>query len=119
MSDNGTLSYEKAVDAARSITAQIRRLEDEIAVAMTEHAEAEAGYRAQYAHKLREHREAGATVAESEAFAHAACAVLNRDRIKAEHRVRELLERLEDRRGERHSLHRLIDWSMPGRPGPS
>jgi hypothetical protein len=119
MSDNGMLSYEKAVEAARSITGQIRRLEDEITQAMSEHADAEAGFRAQYALKLREHRETGATVAESEAFAHAACAVLNRDRIKAEHRVRDLLERLEDRRGERHSLHRLMDWAMPSRPGPS
>jgi hypothetical protein len=120
MSDeNGMLSYEKAVAAVRSISGQIRRLEDEISVAMGEHADAEAGYRAQYANKLREHRQAGATVAESEAFARAACTVPDRERIQAEHKVRELLERLEDRRGERHSLHRLMDWSMPSRPGPS
>ena len=119
MSDDGMLTYDKAVEAARSITAQIRRVEDEIGQAMGEHADAEGAYRAMFGNKLREHREAGATVAESEAYARAACAVLDRDRIKAEHRVRELLERLEDRRGERHSLHRLMDWSMPGRPSPS
>lgn len=116
---NGLLTYEKAVEAARSMSTTIRALEGELSKAMDEHADAEAGYRAQYAFKLRANREAGATVAEAEAYAKAECAVFEQARIRANHRVSEVLEKLEDRRGERHSLHRLIDWSMPARPGAS
>ena len=110
---NGLLSYDNAVEAARNMSTTIRALERELGAAMNEHADAEAGYRAQYAFKLRANREAGSTVAESEAYARAECAVLDQARIRAEHKVREVLEKLEDRRGERDSLHRLIDWSMP------
>jgi chromosome segregation ATPase len=111
MNPNGQLSYDQAVTALRSITDQIRRLEDELATAIEERANAEGAYRHTYAAKLRGHREAGTTVAEAEAYARADVAVLSRDRDRAEYRIRELLERLEDRRGERHSLHRLVDWS--------
>lgn len=111
------LSYAQAVEAARNLTGTIRRLEGELRGAMGAHADAEGAFHAQYAHKLREHREAGATVEEAKAYARAACAVLDRDRIAAEHRIRETLEKLEDRRGERHSLHRLMDWSRGAPPG--
>jgi hypothetical protein len=120
MSDqNGTmLSYQQAVDAARNLTATIRRLEGELGQAMNVHADAAGAFHAQFAHNLREQREAGATVEEAKAYARAQCAVLDRDRIRAEWKVKELLEKLEDRRGERHSLHRLIDWSMGRQPQP-
>jgi hypothetical protein len=112
MSDD-MLTYPQAVEAARKLSATIRDTERRLTQAMDDHADAEAAYRAQYAHKLREQRQDGVTVAEAEAYARAACALLDRDRIRTEHRVREILEQLEDRRGERHSLHRLIDWSAP------
>jgi len=111
MSENGVLTYDQAVDAMRSITGQIRRLEQELAKAHEQAADAEGAYRSQFAYQLRQQREAGATVAEAEAYARADCAVLDRDRRRAEGAIREVLEKLEDRRGERHSLHRLVDWS--------
>jgi chromosome segregation ATPase len=110
------LTYEKATEALRSITAQIRDLEKQLRTAIDERADAEGAYRSQYAYRLREHREAGSTVAEAEAYARADVVVLSRARDSSEYRIRELLERLEDRRGERHSLHRLIDWSRGAPP---
>lgn len=97
------------IEGTRAISRVIRDLEDKLHTAGETHADAEGAYRAQYGHKLRENRTNGATVAEAEAYARAACAVLERDRIKADHDFREILERLEDRRGERASLNRLID----------
>lgn len=109
--ENGLLTYDQAVDALRSITGQIRKLEDQLDSAIAEHADAEAGYRSQYAFQLRKYRDEGKTVAEAEATARAEVAVLDRDRIKAEHRIKSVLERLEDRRGERASLNALVRWA--------
>jgi len=105
------LTYPQAVDALRSITAQIRRLEDELAAAITEHADSEAAYRSQFAFQLRKHRDEGLAMEHAVAAARAEISVLDRDRIKAEHRIKLTLERLEDRRGERASLNALVRWA--------
>jgi hypothetical protein len=116
MSENGMLTYEQALAAARNLTATIRHLEDELEQAMAIAADAEAAYRGALGTRYRHHREQGvSTASEVEALSRADVVVLSRDRDHAEARVRHILQRLEDRTAERHSLHRLMDWSMPSR----
>jgi hypothetical protein len=106
------LTYDQAAAAVRKLGQQLRALEAELDKVGSEHADAEGAYRVLFANAMRRHRKDGATVAEAEAFAKADAASLARARDRSESRIRELLEQLEDRRGERHSLHRLMDWSM-------
>jgi hypothetical protein len=112
------MTYEDAANAIREIARQIRTLEQELQEVGERRADAEATYRVALAGTMRKHRENGATVAEAEAFARADAAVLARARDRAELQIREILEKLEDRRGERHGLHRLIDWSASRPPLP-
>ena len=109
MTTDGVPTLPQLIEFVRALNRVIRGLEEQLATAGDEHADAEGAYRAQYAFKLRQHRQDNATVAEAEAYARAEVAVLDSARILADHRVRRLLETLEDRRGERASLNRLID----------
>lgn len=111
------LTYAQAVEAARTITNQIRAAEQKLRAQITEAADAEGVYRKQLALASRKARETGATVAEAETQARAQTAPLARDRDVAQGSVRACLEELEDRRGERATLHRLIDWSIAREKG--
>ena len=110
MSDqNGIPDLATLTRKVQELNRVIRRMEERLMEEGTEAADAEAAYRAQYAHHLRQQREQGTTVAEAEAYARAAVVVLSQDRDVKAHRVKVTFEEIQDRRDERVSLHRLMD----------
>jgi len=109
MSSDGVPTIATLTTKVQELNRAIRALEVDLATKGEEAADAEGAYRAQYAYQLRQQREAGSTVAEAEAYAKAEVAVLSRARDVKAHEVKVIFEKIEDRRGERASLHRLID----------
>jgi hypothetical protein len=106
------LTYERAVELVRKAKDALRALEAELRVAIDEAADAEGVHRHALSTALRSRRADG--LAQDEAMTHARADVAPqlRDHKRAEARVAELHERIANRRGERESLHRLIDWSV-------
>jgi len=86
----------------------IRALEEDLARAGEDAASAEAVYRHGLAEAIKRLRAEGRSATESDSLARGEVVVLSRDRDLSSYRVRLLYERLEDRRGERASLHALL-----------
>ena len=105
------MTYSNAEERLTAQAVRIRDAEKAYEEAVKSAADAEATYRRAVASKLDEHREAGLSVEHANAKARADCYVLSRERDFASGMVRKALEVLEDRRGERESLHRLVAWS--------
>lgn len=112
MSDAAPLTYGQAIGQLQDITRQARAAEDDYRVAVELAADAENVYRHEFAVAFRRLRGEGHAVAESETLARAECAVVRRDRDVAAGGVRLALERIENRRGERASWHRIVEWSQ-------
>jgi len=107
--DNGIPSAATLVSKVQELNRVIRGLEEDLASKLTERADGEATVRSQFAYRYRLARDEGLSVADSETRARAETVVLSNERDKADGAVTVILAKLEDRRGERHSLHRLID----------
>lgn len=105
------LSYTEAAEAMNRMARVIRKLEKEHADSVDAAASSEAVYRKAISERIDFHRGEGLAVDQAVARARADCLVLSRERDEAEGKVRNVLERLHDRRGEREGLHRLVAWS--------
>lgn len=114
------LDYEDARQALKASAERIRAAEDRLEESINEAAEAEAEYRRQLARKMIHLRTTsdhaigkplGATEAEKiakgdpEVTAYSQARDIKREMIKHAFGV------LEDRRGDRASLHKIVDWS--------
>lgn len=105
------LTYDAAATAMRDAGQRIRAVEDAHKIAVSDAADAEALYRKTLGDKFEEHRSGGKGVEESLTLARRDTWNLVREREKAAGMVRYQLERLDDRRGERASVHKLVEWS--------
>jgi hypothetical protein len=105
------MTYDAAEEAMRRSAATIRALEDEYETAMNDYADAEALYRKSIADAFRKYRGEGQAVEASMTMAKGDCWNLSRERDRAMAKSRVVMEKLEDRRGERVSTHRLVEWS--------
>jgi outer membrane protein TolC len=111
MPDSAPMTYGQAEHRLTEMAKRIRAAEGELDRAYDDAADAESVYRRALADALDRFREEGLAVEHAQMRARAECFVLSGDRDKANGRVRRCLEVLEDRRGERESLHRLVAWS--------
>jgi hypothetical protein len=108
---NQPLSYSDAQTALRNVTANVREAERCYEQAVEQAAEAEATYRRVLAKTMRQLRAEGMPIGLAETCAKGDVADFSRDRDRAAGDLRLALETIENRRGERASLHRLIEWS--------
>jgi hypothetical protein len=115
------MTYDEAREALRGLTDTIRAREADYEEAIKRAADTEAVYRAALAEAFRHHRTQGAGAGEAETLARADVATLSRERDAAAGMVKLAAERLEDRRDDRRSFNRLVEWSaahdLPGRNG--
>ncbi len=114
------LDYEDARQALKASAERIRAAEDALEQQIDKAAKAEGEYRRQVARKIISYRKSespvgkaiGATEAEllakgsDEVLAYSQIRDIERDMVKHAFAV------LEDRRGDRASLHKIVDWSM-------
>jgi chromosome segregation ATPase len=105
------MDYAEAERRMQDMAQRIRSAERDYDRAIEEAADAEAIYRKSLAERFRALREGGAAVEAAMTQARGECFNLSRERDIAVGRVRKTLEALEDRRGDRASLHKLVDWS--------
>lgn len=105
------MSYSQAAENLEGAKRVVRAAEAALDEAINTSADAEATYRRAIAGKIDEHREAGLSVEHAVAKARADVFVLSRERDVARDRIRKALETIENRRGERESLLRLVAWS--------
>jgi chromosome segregation ATPase len=105
------MSYGEAERRMGAMAQRIRDAERDYDRAVEEAADAEAIYRKSLAERFRAQREGGAAVEAAMTQARGECFNLSRERDLAVGRVRKALEALENRRGDRASLHKLVDWS--------
>lgn len=111
MSANGTGVFDRAeairlVDAMRT---DIRALEVQYKQAGDNATAAEADYRRQLGAAYARKRDEGKAQDEANVLARAEVVAASEERDRTAHRVKHLAEVLENRRGERASLNRLID----------
>lgn len=118
MSDEGTvpttlqpMTYRQAEERMQNKAREIRAAEKACRTASEDAAAAEALYRRSLGAKIKELRDGGAAVEAAQTQARGELFNLSRERDKAMGEVRLKYEELEDRRGERASLHKLVDWS--------
>jgi hypothetical protein len=119
VSDNGRepLSYSDAHTELDALKAEIRAIERKHRQAGEDAAASEAWYRQELAHKFSYFRDQlGKAQDESMTLARGECAPDAWERDRARARVAHLAEVLEDRRGERASLHELVRWSQRKEP---
>lgn len=105
------LTYDEAATTMREAGQRIRAVEVAHKTAISDAADAEALYRKSLGDKFEGYRNDGKGVEESLTLARRDTWNLVREREKAAGMVRYQLERLDDRRGERASAHRLVEWS--------
>lgn len=105
------MTYDQAASAMREQGQVIRAVEEVYKLKTEEAADAEALYRKALGDKFATYRADGKGVEESMTLARRDVWNLERERTQAAGRARYELERLENRRGERASLHRLVEWS--------
>jgi hypothetical protein len=105
------MKYADASDRLTRVTKMLRELEREHANAIVAAAESEAVYRHEVGTAIAKYRDQGLAVDDANARARADCFVLSKERDSAAGKVRTVLEKLENRRGERESLNRLVAWS--------
>jgi hypothetical protein len=98
------------------IAQQLRDSEDFHRTQVERLADAEAAYRKGLAQAYVRHRADGKGAGEADVLSKGDCADLSRERDIAAGMVRAALEALENRRGDRASLHRLADWSQRFNP---
>ena len=116
------LEYEDARQALKASAERIRAAEDAVSKQIDKAAEAEAEYRRSLARKILELRTGdpprGATEAETLAKGSDIVTAYGQTRDIEHARIKWTFEVLEDRRGDRASLHKIVDWSMKVAPTP-
>lgn len=105
------MTYQQAEDRMRGKAREIRATEKDCDKASEDAATAEAIYRKALGERFKALRDEGTAVEAASTQARGELFHLSRERDIAAARVRLAYERLEDRRGERASLHKLVDWS--------
>jgi chromosome segregation ATPase len=105
------MTYGDAEHRLTEMAKRIRNVEKGYAQAVEDAATAEALYRRKLGERFRELRAEGLAVEAAMTQARGELFNLSRERDIASGRVRGKLDELEDRRGERASLHKLVDWS--------
>jgi hypothetical protein len=105
------LDYDDAQRRLHTVAQQIRDAEQRHRDAIEKAADAESAYRKGLAQSFVRHRADGKGAGEAELLAKGDVADLTRARDINSGMVRACLEELEDRRGDRASLHRLVEWS--------
>lgn len=105
------MSYARAEERLTGMAKRIRDAEDKLGIANEDAANAEALYRKALGERFAELRRDGAAVEAAMTQARGELYNLSRERDIAAGRARKALEVLDDRRGERVSLHKLVDWS--------
>lgn len=110
------LSMDEAREAMIAAGRNLRNAEERHRHALERAADAEAAYRAGVAQAYTTLRADGKGAGEADTLAKGQCAPLSRERDIAQGLVRACLEELENRRGDRASLHRLVEWSAKVNP---
>lgn len=110
------LDFHDAQQRLRQIAQQLRDAEAFHREWVENHADAESAYRKALAQAYTRHRADGKGAGEAEVLSKGDCADLSRARDIAAGMVRAALESLENRRGDRASLHRLVEWSAKFNP---
>ena len=105
------MTYAQAEFRLTEMAKRIRNAENDYGTASEDAANAEGIYRRKLGDRFRELRAEGLAVEAAMTQARGELYNLSRERDTAAGRVRKALEVLEDRRGERSSLHKLVDWS--------
>jgi conjugal transfer/entry exclusion protein len=105
------MTYAQAKEEMARAARAIRNAEGACKVASDNLATAEALYRQAFAKRVAELRTAGESATAAEARTRGEVAALSRERDQASGALKLAYEVLENRRGERQSLHRLVDWS--------
>jgi hypothetical protein len=105
------MSYADAERRMGAMAQSIRAAEKALETASEDAANAEAFYRKSLGEKFGALRSEGVAVEAAKIQAHGELFQLSKERDIAAGRARKALEVLEDRRGERASLHKLVDWS--------
>ena len=105
------MSYAECEQRMQTMAQRIRDAEKALGTASEDAANAEAVYRKSLGERFAALRSEGVAVEAAKIQAHGELFNLSRERDIAAGRVRKALEVLEDRRGERASLHKLVDWS--------
>ena len=110
------LDFQQARVQLHTVARQLRDAEQFHREQIQRHADAEAAYRSALAQAYTRHRADGKGAGEADVLAKGDCASLSRERDIAAGMVRAALESLENRRGDRASLHRLVEWSQKFNP---
>jgi chromosome segregation ATPase len=105
------MSYGESERRMQGVAKRIRLAEKAYTKSVEDAATAEALYRKALGDKFKALREAGTAVEAAMTQARGELWQLSRERDIASGRVRLRLEQLDNRRGERASLHKLVDWS--------
>lgn len=105
------MSYRESESRMQSMARRIRIAEKALAKANEDAATSEALYRKALGEKFKQLRAEGTAVEAAMTQARGELWQLSRERDIAAGRVRLRLEQLDNRRGERASLHKLVDWS--------
>lgn len=105
------MTYGECERRMQDMAQRIRNAEKALDTANEDAANAEAVYRKSLGERFGTLRAEGVAVEAAKIQAHGELFKLSRERDIAAGRVRKALEVLEDRRGERVSLHKLVDWS--------
>ena len=109
---NEPLDYEDARQALKAAAQRIRDAEELLEQRFESKALAERDYRRKLSERLVHHRSEGKGAGESEVLAKGDVADLSHARDLADGMVRVAHEILEDRRGDRASLHKICEWSQ-------
>jgi chromosome segregation ATPase len=105
------MSYRESESRMQSMARRIRIAEKALAKANEDAATSEALYRKSLGERFKQLRAEGTAVEAAMTQARGELWNLSRERDIAAGRVRLRLEQLDNRRGERASLHKLVDWS--------
>lgn len=111
-----TMTFDEARDKLHAATRAIRAAEGDYRDAIDAAADAEAVYRYQVGVSYRAHREAGEAATASETLARADCVTYSRERDVLAGRVKLAADTLENRRDDRRTLWRLVEWSAKQTP---
>lgn len=106
-----TMTFDEAREGLRRATLAVRDAEGEYKEAVDDAANSEAVYRAKLAEAMKGHRAAGMAVSEAEVASRADVIVYSRERDVMAGRVKLAAEVIENRRDDRRSLWRLVEWS--------
>ena len=105
------MTYAQAEERMLGMAKRIRDAEAEYLTAVEDAANAEGLYRRKLGERIKELRNEGQAQDAANTIARGELFNLSIERDKAVGAVRGKLEAIENRRGERASLHKLVDWS--------